>query len=433
MIPFRGLRALLAGVAILLVSTPSLADGAFPDEFSIHFPPNAPSRIVVGANFGAMISEDSGASWRYACEPYVTTGSAVAISLVNVVYYQVTSDGAFLADTTIGTLTRSADVGCSWPTSGGSIAGLNVTDVFPSPTDPAFVLAVTVPPTGSGSSLWASHDGGKTFDTPALYSSNVLITGVEIAKSAPAVIYATLSGPSLAKLLRSADSGKTWATYDLPTLPPPPGQPGAITPQPRLLAIDPDEATVAYLRLSGPPYDAIAIASNGGQIVDVALTISGVFSAFARTGDKSLYAGTRDGNLYVRPPQGAFAAPIKGPRFRCLGQRPGTTDLYACADMFLDGFSVGVSHDGGATFQKVMKISELLGPLACAAVQSACMDHWDRIRVTFGTDAGSPAADGGGAAPPPRSGHCASTGTGALASLALIAFALCRKRRRGGL
>ncbi len=424
----RSPRALLAAAALALVSTPSLANGAFPDEFSIFFPPKAPSRILVGANFGAMISEDSGATWRYACEPYVTTGSGLALSQVNVIFYQVAADGAFLTDTTIGTVTRSPDVGCSWPTSGGSIAGLDVTDIFPSPTDPAFVLAVTVTPTGS--SLWASHDGGKSFDASAVYTSNVLITGVEIAKSDPAVIYATLSGPSLAKLLRSADSGKTWATYDLPTLPPPPGQQTAITPRPLLLAVDPEDATVAYLRLLGPPYDAIAIVSNAGQSVEVALTISGVFSAFVRAGDKSLYAGTPDGKLYHRPPQGAFAAPIKGPRFRCLGQRPGSTDLYACADMFLDGFSVGVSHDGGATFQKVMKISELLGPLTCAAVQNACTDHWNRIRVVFGPDAGTPPADGGGAVTPPSSGHCASTGGGAVATLALVAFALRRKRRR---
>ena len=422
----RSLRTLLPIIALGLASPPALANGAFPDEFSIHFPPNAPGRIIVGANFGVMVSEDSGGTWRYACEPYVTTGSAVALSQVNVLYYQVTADGAVLADTTNGTVTRSADVGCSWPTSGGSIAGLDVTDVFPSPTDPAFALATTATPTGS--SLWASHDGGKTFDSPALYTSNVLLTGVEIAKSAPAVVYATLSGLSTAKLLRSADSGKNWATWDLPTLPPPPGQQGGITPQPRILAVDPDDATTAYVRLLGPPYDAIAVASNGGQTVDVALTINGVFTAFVRTGDKALYAGTSDGKLYVRPPQGVFAAPVKGPRFRCLGQRPGTTDLYACGDMFLDGFSVGVSHDGGATFQKVMKISELQGPLTCAAVQNACADHWARIRVSFGADAGTPTADGGGGAPPARGGHCGSAGAGTLGSLALIAFAL---RRRG--
>jgi hypothetical protein len=52
------------------------ANGAFPDEFSIHFRPSAPHRIFVGPNFGLLVSEDDGATWRYACEPWVTEGSS---------------------------------------------------------------------------------------------------------------------------------------------------------------------------------------------------------------------------------------------------------------------------------------------------------------------------------------------------------------------
>lgn len=57
-------------VSLLLgVTGRAQADGAFPDEFSIHFPPDAPNRILIGANFGLLVSEDDGLSWRYACEP----------------------------------------------------------------------------------------------------------------------------------------------------------------------------------------------------------------------------------------------------------------------------------------------------------------------------------------------------------------------------
>ena len=74
------------------------ANGAFPDELSIHFPPNSPHRILVGANFGLLVSEDDGATWRYSCEPYVTTGSSDPLSAVNVNFYQVASDDTVLAD-----------------------------------------------------------------------------------------------------------------------------------------------------------------------------------------------------------------------------------------------------------------------------------------------------------------------------------------------
>src|SRR5690348_589198 len=91
-------KALAAFALVLSVAAGARANGAFPDEFSIHFPPGAPNRIMVGANFGLVISEDSGATWRYACEPWVTLGSSAALSDVPVNFYQVTADGsAFLA------------------------------------------------------------------------------------------------------------------------------------------------------------------------------------------------------------------------------------------------------------------------------------------------------------------------------------------------
>jgi hypothetical protein len=418
----RLLTTLVPIVGLVLgPSRAAFANGAFPDEFSIHFPANTPSRILVGANFGLMASDDLGATWRYVCEPWVTTGSSDPLAVVNVLFYQVAADGAVLANTTVGALNRSGDGGCSWTRSTGAIDGASVTDFFPSPTDPSFVVAVTT--TANGSSVWPSNDGGKTFGSPALYPANALITSVEIARSAPGTLYAALSGAGVARLLRSADSGKTWTAYDLPAV-------NGVVPQPRILAIDPDDADLVYVRLLGPPSDSIAVASGGGQSVQVALTISGVFSAFARGSDKTLYAGTPDGKLYVRPPQGSFGAPIPGPRFRCLGQRLGSSDLYACGDMFQDGFSVGVSRDGGKTFQKVMKLLELQGPLTCPTVQTACAAHWARIQNVFAADAGAQGPDGGTTSPPAQSGHCASAGSGVAALLALVAVAVSRRRWR---
>src|SRR5690242_11584129 len=108
------------------------ANGAFPDEFSIHFPSNAPHRILLGANFGMIVSEDDGATWRYACEPWVVAGSNAALASANVSFYQVTADGsAILADAI--NLTRSSDNACTWPISTGSIANQVITDFWADP------------------------------------------------------------------------------------------------------------------------------------------------------------------------------------------------------------------------------------------------------------------------------------------------------------
>src|SRR2546422_3346139 len=153
----------------LLIGSPrgARANGAFPDEFSIHFPPGAPHRILVGANFGLLVSEDDGATWRYSCEPWIVAGSNAAVNPESSVsFYQVTADGVLLADAV--NVTRSADQACSWPTATG-LEGQVITDIFASPSDATLVLAII--DAFNGSYIVASHDGGKSFDPKRLYDT----------------------------------------------------------------------------------------------------------------------------------------------------------------------------------------------------------------------------------------------------------------------
>ena len=413
--------AIAAAIALPGVSA-ARANGAFPDELSIHLPASAPHRILLGANFGLIISEDDGVSWRYACEPYVTTGSSDPLSSTNVSYYQVTADGAVLADSV--NLTRSGDVGCSWPTSGGSVAGAIVSDIFADPTDPTFALAITT--TVSGTNIVASHDGGKNFGA-TLYSTADLLTGIESSRSTPGVVYATAiqrtSSTLTPFLLRSTDYGFSWSA--ITQIPAPNGT------QPSILAVDPADANTVYLRLTSGVSDSIGITTDG-QHVQTVLTVSGTLTSFLRASDGSLYAGQLDGSLHVRAPGATWFTTQAGPHLRCLGQRPGTTRIYACADGFLDHFSVGTSDDGGKTFQPLMKFSQILGPLTCAPVPTACSAHWQRIQEVLGI---APASDAGvavdGGAPPKAKGgsHCASVGGDVWAFLTLLAFSLSRRSR----
>ena len=421
--PNLGVAIAIAAAIALPGGSAARANGAFPDELSIQFLASAPHRILLGANFGLIISEDDGATWRYACEPYVTTGSSAPLSSFNVSYYQVTADGAVLADSV--NLTRSGDVGCSWPSSGGSAAGAMVTDIFADPTDPTFALAILS--SMSGTSIVSSHDGGKTFGAP-LYSTADLLTGIESSRSAPGVVYATAivqtaSAASHPVLIRSADFGAHWSA---PTIIPAPN--GT---QPAILAVDPADSNTVYLRLSSGVSDSIGITTDG-QNVQVVYTVSGSLTSFLRATDGTLYAGQLDGSLHVRAPGATQFVKRTGPRLRCLGQRPGTARIYACADGFLDNFSVGTSDDGGKTFQPLMKFSEILGPLTCAPVPAACSAHWQRIQQVLGltppSDAG--VAVDGGASPPSKGGsHCASVGGDGWALLTLLAFSLSRRSR----
>jgi len=422
----RRSRLAAAAVAALLLVAASRgrANGAFPDEFSVHFPPNAPHRILIGANFGLLVSEDDGATWRYACEPWVTVGSSDPLSPALVSFYQVTADGAVLAD--YGGITRSTDA-CNWPTSGGSVAGQGAQDIFADPNDAKRVLAILAK--SDGSLIVASHDGGTTFDSPPLLDTHELLTGIEIARSKAGVFYATsvpIASGGSAKFFATTDSGAHWTPTSL-------GVPSGT--QVRILAIDPEDANKVYLRALNGPSDAIVVTTDGGQTFNTLLIIRGAFTSFLRAGNGTLYAGTMEGSLYVMPKGAtAFNAPQTGPHLRCLGQRPGATRIYACGDMVLDGFSLGYSDDNAATFHPVMSFKQLLGPLTCPPVQTNCQPHWERIQGVLGigvaADAGqgSGGGGGGGGGSGVGGGSCATAGGGLICIAALAAFLLRRTR-----
>jgi len=429
-------RAVLALCAIWWLH-PRLAwaDGAFPDEFSIHFQPGAPHRILMGANFGLLISEDDGATWRYTCEPWVVSSSNAALSNTSVNFYQVTAEGVLLANAL--TVTRSEDVACTWPTVTGVASGTRITDVFPDPNDATFALAIGVVlnPTNVVSYIVASHDAGKSFDAPHLYETADLLTGVELARSKPGVAYATTVSVSggAARFLSSTDRGAHWTST---TLAIPSGT------EPRILAVDPEDDQKVYLRLVTSTSDSILMTENGGQSFQTVLPPIGTsLSAFLIAGDGTLYAGTRTGKLYVRPAGATDFTALNAPHLRCLGQRPGTARIYACADMIADGFSLATSDDHGQSFQRMMSFTELLGPLTCAPVQTNCAAHWARIQGVLGItgdggtpgppDAGNPDA---GTAPAPKPGGgpsgCSSAGGSAAAFLGLVAVVLLWRTRR---
>src|SRR5262249_14223413 len=161
-----------------------------------------------------------------------------------------------------------------------------------------------------------------------------------------------------------------------------------------------------------------------------------------------LYVGELRGVLHVRPAGATQFTSQNAQHFRCLGQRAGTSRIFACGDMSLDGFSVGYSDDQGQTFHPMMSFTDLLGPLTCAPVADACQDHWERIQGVLGIapppDGGTgPGPDAGtgtpdaGTTPPPPSGQpksgCSTSGVDGFTILALmvaIAMLLHTRRRK---
>ncbi len=401
-------------IASLCFAGPSFADGAFPDELSVYLPGNAPNRIMLGATFGLVITEDSGANWRFVCEYFITRNQS---DIVN--FYKLGSDGAVLAISLVH-LWRTTDGGCTWTQASGSVSSLAVTDAFIDPNDPTFVVAIGSNATGSG--LYPSHDGGLTFG-PAIYGPTPsLLVSIEIA-STQGTIYATqVDASNNSYLLKTADSGGHWTRQQLPV---------STGTQPRIMAIDPADANKVYLRLFnfGASTDEVAITTNGGLTLTTPIALSGTttyLSSFLRAADSSVYVGTTNGDLYVEAPGATTFTRRSGPLTRCLGQRPGSSRIYACGDGSVDGYNLGYSDDGATTFQPLMSFRQIAGPLTCPAVNDTCASWYALLLQTLGSgpDGGTP----GGTTNRSGSSHCGGVGIGgALASVLARVF---RRRSR---
>ena len=402
-------RFLAAGL-LLFAALPARADGAFPDEMAVLLPPSAPQTILVGATFGLALTEDGGATWRFVCESLISAGSASNVSL-----YQQAADGAVLAIYANGP-SRSGDLGCSWTAATG-LESQTVVDAFFDPLDPSFGLAVGWAKGGTASGLYPSRDGGKTFGAPVLETDG-LILGVELSASRKGVAYAVGyfsppdGGPGQPFLLRSDDSGATWARRVL-DLPP--------TASVRIAAVDPVDPETIYLRVfdSLAGSDGLAISTDGGRTLSRPLTTANPLTGFVRMPDGALIAGTFFGELYTRRPGETAFTKSAGPRVRCLGQRNGR--LYACGEGGVDGFNLGVSDDLGKTWKPVLRFSDLQGPKACGAVPTACAAAWDTLRAQVGATNATPAGKSGCG--------CGSGASGATVALGLLLL-LSRRRRR---
>jgi photosystem II stability/assembly factor-like uncharacterized protein len=424
---------LAIAVAALLPFAPAVADGAFPDELSVMLPQSVPNEneILLGTNFGLIVSPDQGKSWRYVCEPYIT-GSVND----NVFFYQAAKAGTVIA-TSSRAFWRTGDGGCTWTRAGGSVAPLRADDLFIDPNDPLFVLAITTDLNAGIDGLHVSHDGGLTFQGP-VYSTPNRLNGVEIARSDGNVIYLTeMRDTTIASfqafLVRSVDRGQSWDPVNRVQLTVPPGTDVTIA------AVDPKAPGTVYLRLQNVAQssDAIAMTTDGGQTLSNPFRITGVteFSTFLTAADGTLLAGTTSSDLYAAPAGTTDFLPRRGPRTRCLGQRFGdpTAPIYACGDGFLDGYNLGISIDGAQTFTPLMKFTDIAGPLTCPAVSQACAAQFAFLQQTLGVAPPPPPSSGGGGGGSPAKPGCSSAEAGGAMLLGALLAALSpslRGRRR---
>src|ERR1700740_1650535 len=116
-----------------LASVTVRADGAFPDASQVLLPADKPNEIIVGTNFGLLLSEDSGKSWQWVCEQEIAPCARL--------YQQAPppSDTIFAVSTT-GLVALGSDA-CGFTAAAG-LSSVNLVDAFVDQTNASRVMAL---------------------------------------------------------------------------------------------------------------------------------------------------------------------------------------------------------------------------------------------------------------------------------------------------
>jgi hypothetical protein len=432
------LACVFAGLAVLARAAPAVADGAFPASDAILLPADRPQQIVLSTNFGLIISDDGGDTWQWTCErPETSMASSYVVGAPP-------ADRIYSRSPDVG-LAVSDDASCTWRRAGGALTAAIASDVFPDPTDPTHVLAIAaVAGDGGlavGAAVYESTDGGDSFAATPLFVApdGDQLLGVEIARADPRVIYVALAAPgSHPAIARSDDAGAHWMSIDV--------EPSIGAGLPRIIAVDPADADVLYLRVIGAGSELLAVSRDGGMSFTTPITLTGGnLSAFARLASGAVLVagvvpgdgGTTSGVTWRSDDGGTTFGPwtlTPTPRLRALGERAGT--LYLAGDNYMDGWALAASSDEGRTLQPLVRYEQVSGVKAC--VMAACQDSCDEQagRRIWGPEVCNPlpadaGADGGKPAKPPSGCGCSAAAPGRGIGVVVVALVVAAAMARG--
>jgi len=426
--------------AAVLCPVVALAGGRAPLTRGVQFRPGDDRSLYVATTFGLLISRDDGCSFRWVCDQNLGYGGAFDPA------YRIARDGTIFATTYTG-LRVSRDGGCSFATATGDrppgdpgrIAGAWIDAIDIAPTGDVWIATAN---SGRPNDVYRSTDNGATFAPSGLASPAIWWKSVAVAPSRAARIYVSgyqVAGPlphggqspPVTHLEISDDTGAHWRASTLAGV-----QFGAM-PLVRVLGVDPtnpDVVLIASSLASATVGDRLYRSSDAGATwADVLDTASPILDlAFEPSG--GVVVVTQRAGSFRSADRGASFQPLTGaPQLACIGRR-GDGAVFGCgADADPDFQAIARTRDG-ATWRKVLRFSELAGPLDCpagTAEHDTCGGLWPAVQQQFGATA--PSCSAGPAldapvpvrpAPKPSSAGCcdAGGGSGGLAAIALAAL-----------
>lgn len=376
-------RALLAAAASL-VATEARANGGFPASGQVLRDPTNADIIWVSSSFGLAKSVDAGETFQLLCEPGIGYQGGFHP------FFALTPTGAIFGGLPDGLASSRGDT-CNFERA-PALEGLFVADVSVSVDGRAITVGLPAGP--SQARVYESLDDLATWQPVGVeLPAKLTPLTLDAAPSDPTRLYVTAisdGATPVGVLVRSTDGGATWSSVIVPQ--------SSNTAGPFLAAIDPVDPDRIYVRLNGVP-GRLLHSTDAGETYEELFTTQGFFRAFdlAPAGDFALFGGDQDG-LFRLDTQTLAVEAISPLAARCVNIDG--REVFACATPSEDGFSAGVSHDGGATFEGLFYQECLEGMLACptgTSIGDTCPDLWPMVAELVGADScGSTGVGGGG-------------------------------------
>jgi hypothetical protein len=383
-----------------------------------------------------LFSNDAGSTWDWVCE------RAIGYSGNEDPTIAISGSGAVVVGT-FAAMMRSIDGGCHW--SGDASWPANVVDLASRPSAPDRLYAVTsrfANESDAGvsykSQLFVSEDAGAHWSVRSTLDVSLLVDSVEVAPSDRGTLYISAVRARVhdahdvsAVLLVSVDDGAHFKERPVPTLASDRGM--------YIGAVDPNDASLIYLRSSGPDASHLVVSKDSGTTFHEVVR-GGPLQGFAITSDGATIftGGPSDGLLRAAKADDHFEK-ISATPVQCLTAVGAT--LFACAPTGA-GYVLGASSDRGATFSPKLTLAGMRGPLKCASpsAMEQCGEDWSALQSLLApgviADA-SPVISAGDKADPPKKSvlgcamaHSRSDGTGFFLAAFLIAILASRLARR---
>jgi hypothetical protein len=347
------------------------AQEAAPVPLALALSPDDDSLQAVLARDTGLIIRGDDDVYRMACT------RALGISSNNSFYLAAREGGGFLL-THFGGVQHGDASGCTWTYPDPMLEDLGVISVD---RDGETLLALTT--TSGDYAVYRSDDGGESFELAFDLEDDAAYFSLKVAPGASDYVYLLAvvtdldTGESQRYVQRSLDGGESFERLPLEQ---------EAAGNARLARVDPSDPARLYMAftqgLSSHSHgdemheeDLLLVSDDAGESFTELRSIA-LFGGLALgPADGELFVGDAEGGLLHSEDGGASWETLDGElNVSCLEQRGGK--LWVCANSVTDPFSVGVSDDGGESFESILRFDEVAGVVECDPPLTACTGVW---------------------------------------------------------